>query len=161
MEKTKEAWLICATHMGDYDLDTLWYVLHGDFMEELKQRVQTLRPGAVSTACDLADEAYEFGLVSSIYPCLDGFITPADCDDLASLFPEEDVYAPEPVPVGGRLEEVLGVTQRDVWRFSGGVSMLYVRGLSPPRARLDVTSRCGTMFRIRLPDEWFDDPGKA
>jgi len=38
MEKeVEEAWLIKATHLGDYDLDSMWYVLHGAFLDELKQ----------------------------------------------------------------------------------------------------------------------------
>lgn len=157
MEKeVKEAWLLSATPEGDYEPDWMWYVLHGEFLDELKQRVWALRERAVSVAHDLADGAYHFGLTSSVFPDLDGFITPADTSDLDTLFPEEDVFRYDPILVGDKLENVLSLAQKDVWRFSGGATTLYVSGLTPG-ARLNVTTRCGSLFRIELPPQWFDE----
>ena len=157
MEKeVEEAWLIKATHLGDYDDDSMWYVLYGVFLYELKHRVWLLRTRAVSTAHDIADDAYYFGLTSSVYPDIDGFITPADTNDLVALYPEDDVSYPDPIPVGDKFENVIGLAQKDVWRFGGGAAALYVSGLTP-FARLDVTTRCGTSFRIDLPPQWFDE----
>lgn len=157
MEKeVKEAWLIYATQLGGYDGDFMWYVLHGAFLDEIKQRVQLLRERAVSAAHDIADRAYYFGLTSSVYPDIDGFITPADTNDIDALFPEDDAFCPEPILVGDKLENVLGLAQKDVWRFSGGATTLYVSGLTP-FARLNVTTRCGTSFRVEIPPQWFDE----
>ena len=157
MEKeVEEAWLINATQLGDYDGDFMWYVLHGAFLDELKQRVRVMRERAVSTAHDIADGAYSFGLTSSVYPDIDGFITPADTNDSDALFPEEDAFHPEPILVGDRLENVLSLAQKDVWRFRGGATTLYVSGLTP-YARLHVTTRCGAAFRVELPPQWFDE----
>ncbi len=157
MEKeVKEAWLINATQLGDYDGDFMWYVLHGAFLDELKQRVRVMRERAVSTAHAIADGAYYFGLTISVYPDIDGFITPADTNDIDAFFPEEDAFHPEPILVGDKLENVLGLAQKDVWRFSGGATTLYVSGLTP-YARLNVATRCGAEFRVELPPQWFDD----
>ena len=155
-KEVKEAWLINATQLGDYDGDFMWYVLHGAFLDELKQRVRLLRERAVSTAHDIADGAYYFGLTSSVYPDIDGFITPADTNDIDVLFPEEDAFHPDPILVGDKIENVLGLAQKDVWRFSGGATTLYVSGLTP-YARLNVTTRCGAAFRVELPPQWFDE----
>jgi hypothetical protein len=167
-EKKHEAWLIYAPIIDSFDGESVWYVLHGDFLQELKQRVWQLRKAAVSVAHDVADGAYSFHLVSSIYPDLDGFLHPVDHEALHSVVPEpedeednmfQDVYQTDPVPIVDEegVRKALGLKQYDMFRWSGGITLLHVSGLNWPYAYLRHTTKCDTTLQIDLPSVWFDE----